>query len=56
MSDWTLVARPEGGSVAVDLTIDGGSPLTLGSVEAGELETALGKALEGIEHPAEFHA
>jgi hypothetical protein len=52
MSSWTLVARypekpPEGG-VTVDLTIDGGDPLTLGLVESEGLESALGNALTGI--------
>lgn len=55
MSSWTLGARsaeelPEKGIVAIDLTIDGGSPITLGSVEAERLETALGKALAGIDN------
>jgi hypothetical protein len=48
MSTWTIVARSEGESIAVDLTIDGGDPHTLSLVEAGGLETALGNALTGI--------
>lgn len=48
MSSWTLVARSEVDSIAVDLTVDGGDPLTLSLVEAGGLETALGNALTGI--------
>ncbi|WP_438274393.1 hypothetical protein [Nitrobacter sp.] len=53
MSSWTLVARfpdkpPERGVVAVDLTIDGGDPLTLSLVEAEGLESALGNALTSI--------
>ncbi|ABE63265.1 conserved hypothetical protein [Nitrobacter hamburgensis X14] len=53
MSSWTIVARcadkpPERGLVAVDLTIDGGDPLTLRLFEAEGLESALGNALTGI--------
>jgi hypothetical protein len=52
MSNWTLVARfaepPEKGLVSVDLTIDGGDPLTLRFLETKDLETALGNALTGI--------
>jgi hypothetical protein len=50
MSSWTLVARSERGSVEIDLTIDGGDPLTLDAIEAQSLETALGKALAGIDN------
>jgi hypothetical protein len=52
MSSWTLVAAvkpPEGGIVAIDLTIDGGDPLTLGPVEVERLEAALGNALTGFD-------
>lgn len=50
MSSWTLVARPGGDSAAaVDLTIDGGSPLTLGRVEVERLEAALENALAGVD-------
>jgi hypothetical protein len=52
MSSWTLVSRfaapPEKGIAAVDLTVDGGEPLTLRFLEAEGLETALGNALTGI--------
>ena len=49
MSSWTLVAkRPSEGDVAVDLTVDGGDPLTLGLVEAEGLEAALGNALTSV--------
>jgi hypothetical protein len=48
MSSWTLVARSEVDSIAVDLTVDGGDPLTLSLVEAEGLESALGNALTGI--------
>lgn len=49
MSSWTLVAkRPSKGDVAVDLTVDGGDPLTLGLVEAEGLEAALGNALTSV--------
>ncbi|WP_041358243.1 hypothetical protein [Nitrobacter hamburgensis] len=55
MSSWTLGARsaekaPEKGIVAIDLTIDGGSPITLDSDESERLVTALGKALAGIDN------
>jgi hypothetical protein len=54
MSSWTLGARcaeepPEKGIVAIDLTIDGGDPLTLDTVEAERLEAALGNALTGFD-------
>lgn len=50
MSSWTLVARPGGDSAAaVDLTIDGGSPLILGRVEIERLEAALENALAGVD-------
>jgi hypothetical protein len=48
MSSWTLIARPEGDSVEIDLTVDGGDPHTLSLVEAEGLEAALGNALTGI--------
>ena len=49
MSSWTLVTkRPSEGDVAVDLTVDGGDPLTLGLVEAEGLEAALGNALTSV--------
>jgi hypothetical protein len=50
MSSWTLVARSERGSVEIDLTIDGGDPLTLDAIETQRLEEALGKALAGIDN------
>ncbi|MEH6949880.1 hypothetical protein V4R08_00755 [Nitrobacter sp. NHB1] len=55
MSSWTLGASsaaeepPQKGIVAIDLTIDGGDPLTLSTVEAVRLETALGNALTGFD-------
>jgi hypothetical protein len=51
MSSWTLIAKkPPEGDVAVDLTIDGGDPLTLSLVEAQGLEAALGEALAGVDN------
>ncbi|GAB1717163.1 MAG: hypothetical protein NTAFB05_22050 [Nitrobacter sp.] len=50
MSNWTLVARREESGIAVDLTIDGGSALPLGPVEAETLEGGLGKALAGVDN------
>jgi hypothetical protein len=50
MSNWTLVARGEEGSISVDLTIDGGSALPLGSVEAETLEVGLEKALAVVDN------
>lgn len=52
MSSWTLEARKplEGSDVEIDLTIDGGDPLTLDAVEAETLEIGLGKALAGIDN------
>jgi hypothetical protein len=54
MSSWTLIAchpekPPERGSAEIDLTIDGGDPLTLQFLEAEILEAGLGKALAGID-------
>ncbi|HEU4686690.1 MAG: hypothetical protein ACTHK9_01410 [Nitrobacter sp.] len=49
MSTWTLVARPEGDGIAAELTIDGGSPLTLGRVEIERLGAALENALAGVD-------
>jgi hypothetical protein len=48
MSSWTLVAQHVGDSIAVELTVDGGDPVTLNSVEVERLEAALGEALTGI--------
>jgi hypothetical protein len=48
MSSWTLVARSEGDSVAIDLTVDGGDPLTLRFREAEGLEAALSNSITGI--------
>lgn len=52
MSSWVLGTRKplEGDGVEIDLTIDGGDPLTLGTVEAETLENGLGKALAGMDN------
>lgn len=49
MSSWVLNARKplKGDGIEIDLTIDGGDPLTLDAVEAEILEAALGKTLAG---------